>query len=206
MATVQLDRRGWEDGDLPDVCMLCGGHAPDRVHRIFVWQPAWVLSNEKKRTALVPMCSEHRNHWRTRTLFAWGVFVSAVVLGVMGVMAVKALSPDAPITVIYGIVVFALIAPIVVVIVIQWGTIRPMEIAERSLTLRNVSPEFVEAYEKSLDEEESRGKRKFQLSQVARQRWNESPASPEPGDRSRSIREDHIEADLPPRNDNIRPG
>ena len=75
-----------------------------------------------------------------------------------------------------------------------------------SLTLKNVSPEFVEAYENFLDEEDSRDKRKFQIDKAARQRWNESPTSREPGDRPRSIREDFPEDDLPNKNDNIRPG
>ena len=209
MATVQLDRRGWEDGDLPDVCMQCGGDTTYRVRQTFVWQPTWVIFTifvhvllfiiislvvRKKRNALVPMCNEHRNHWRKRTFRLWSSFASAIVVGGLGIAAVNTFGPDDPIAAICGVVVFTLFAWIVGVVVIQWGTIRPTEITDRSLGLKNVSPEFVDAYEHFLDEEESRHRQKVRLDDEARRLWNEPPK-----------RREYTEDD-PPQNDNIRPG
>ena len=191
MATVRLDQRGWEDGDLPDVCMLCGGHAPNRVKKTFVHQQPWVISLQARRVALVPMCREHRNHWWKRSLLAYGPFLSALVLDFMLVRAVDDMDPDSPIAIAsYAFGLFALMASLVVGIVIQWRTIRATEISERSLILVNVSPKFVEAYEKFLDEEVSR-QQMVRLGRDARQRWNDPPT-----------RRD----DCPDKNDNIRPG
>jgi hypothetical protein len=199
MAKVSLDRRGWEDGDLPDICMKCGGHAPDRVRKTFVRQT--VTGLQAKRVALVPMCREHRNHWRTRTLIAWVTFLPTLVISGLVIRAARDMDPDAPsTTAIHATICLALMAASIAVLVIWWRTIRPTEISESLLVLVNVSPKFVEAHESLLAEENSRRHQKIRLDPTARRRWNGPPASGKPG----SLRKDRPE-DVPPTNDDIRP-
>ena len=219
MAVVWLDEAGWGDGELPDVCLECGGPAPDRVRKTFVYQPAWaylfiflgllglaiaILVTRKQRHSLVPMCPEHENYWRNRNLWAFGTFLIAILVATLGVVAAnQARVGDVPILVL-GVILSCLIGWLVAVAVIHHGTIRATEFSTRSIKLTKVSPEFVDAYEEYLDEEKSRAEQKTRRDRAARQRWNESPTSPERGERRRPLREDRPEDEPRRGNDNIR--
>jgi hypothetical protein len=95
MASVWLKRRGWQDGDVPDVCMKCGRKAYDRVQKTFLWMPGWVyvlilagllifaivaLCVRERRTTSLPLCEEHKNHWYWRNLWAGLSFLLVVAL------------------------------------------------------------------------------------------------------------------------------
>ena len=148
MANVVLDEVDWRDGRLPDVCMQCGGHAPDRVKKTFVWQPFATFPSQTRRVALVPMCKAHRNHWLIRTLVSWGVVVPTFVIVGLITRAMSHLDDDSRwADAVYAALFFAMMGSLVLGLLIQWYTIRPTDISDRSLELTNVSPEFVEAYE-----------------------------------------------------------
>src|SRR5262249_37754982 len=73
MADVRLDREEAEDGDLPDVCMRCGGPVDAFIVKTFQWYPAAAAVSPLLRLALtkrmkvtIPLCRQHRG-W-----FQWG--------------------------------------------------------------------------------------------------------------------------------------
>jgi hypothetical protein len=100
MASIELSRYEAEEGDLPDVCMICGAPATVRKRYRFTWHPVWVyllvpfgylpyilvaaLLTENVRCYTL-FCPQHKNHWRWRTLSIWGGFLVllAVIAGIL---------------------------------------------------------------------------------------------------------------------------
>lgn len=217
MAEVWIDEAGWEDGDLPDVCLECGADAPDRVRKTFVYQPPWayvtillgllilvivLLVTRKQFRSRVPLCSEHKNHWTKRTLWVLGSFVVAVLVVILGVVLANLVVPRDPALLIVAVVVLSLIGWIIALVTFQFGTIRVTKISKREILLAKVSPAFVDAYEADRDrEDELRRRGKAGLDPAVRQHWNEQRRPRRSDDEDESIRRDRPDDDSPRRRD-----
>jgi hypothetical protein len=181
MAQLRLDRYDAEEGRLPSLCMRCGEPPALTKRKQFSWYPTWVyllilvhlliflivaLIMTKRLTVPVPLCEKHRRHflWPTLMGVAVLIFLIVVVIGgiVLGGALEDSLDRDARETfyVVWFVSGMALfLAGLIAACVVQIRTIRPTEITDRGITLTNVAPQFVEAfqagkYEDEEDEEE----------------------------------------------------
>jgi hypothetical protein len=178
MASIYLSRREAEEGDLPDVCMRCGAPATESKRRRFTSHPLWVyvllpfgylpyvivaaVLTEKIRCCTL-FCPRHKNHWRVRTLIIWGSFVAIPVLIFGGFILVAMLSgqlSEATQDKLFGLVCMgaALLAFcwLLSIPLIQETAIHPSNGTERGLTLKRVSPAFVDAVEEYRENRKSR--------------------------------------------------
>ena len=156
MATVRLGLYELEEYDLPRVCMCCG--APTRYAKTkkFQWFPPWAflllgvlgaLIFSKRATVDIPLCDRHKWHWGIRTAIALVGILILVGLGI-GVALVASENQDlAPYLVIPLLLVF--VGWLVLLIYLGVTTIRPTEITDKSITLKGVSEEFVDALEEA---------------------------------------------------------
>jgi hypothetical protein len=165
MATIRLVREEAEDGDLPPVCMCCGEPATVLRAKNFSWHPDWVylllllgllpcliaaLIVTKRMRIRAPLCEEHKNHWLWRNWFAYGGLTGIFFLGV-GVIALMLTwdDPQGQMSGLFGLLCFGLLglglAWLLAAFVVQNLGIRPIEITDRTITLRRVAPEFVDA-------------------------------------------------------------
>jgi hypothetical protein len=164
MASIVLSRYEAEEGDLPEICMLCGAPAIERKRRRFISHPFWVyvllpfgwlpyiivasILTVRVR-CYTHLCSRHRNHWVMRTLIIWGVFAGLVVL-ILGSFTVAALIGEKAMT---GIVAGTLCIGSLVLMflwlasipILQVTAIHPADVTKRRLTLKCISPEFADA-------------------------------------------------------------
>lgn len=167
MASIQLGRYEAEEGDLPDVCMCCGAPATERKRRRFVSHPLWVymllpfgylpyvivaalLTQDVRCYTL--FCPRHKNHWRFRTLIVWSAFAAIVVLIVGGVALAGALFAqlsEPTQNVLFGLLCIG--SPLLAfcwlisIPIMQLTEIHVTDVTERRLTLKRVSPAFVQA-------------------------------------------------------------
>jgi hypothetical protein len=174
MASIVLSRYEAEEGDLPEVCMLCGAPATERKRRRFTSHPFWVY-------VLLPfgwlpyiivaailtvrvhcythLCARHRNHWLMRTLIIWGVFAGLVAL-ILGSFFVVALTGQklgkSSFDALFGtlcigslVLMFLWLASIPI---LQVTAIHPADVTKRRLTLKRISPEFADAVWEHRDE------------------------------------------------------
>jgi hypothetical protein len=205
MAAVWLDRRAWQEGDVPNVCLRCGGPAPDRVRKVFYWTPYWVyllifinllvmlivaLALRKKRTTWVPLCEKHKGHWRRRQLFIWGSLAGIVAVVVLSGVLVSQLGDPDGAGVIVAMTVLGLLAWVICAIVAQSTAIRATEFSKREIHLAGVSEEFVDAYEADLEEEAPPIHNRADLDKAVRQRWSERQIDREGSSTKDGIRED----------------
>jgi hypothetical protein len=228
MATIWLKRRGWEDGEVPDVCAKCGEHAPDRVEKTFSWVPSWVyllilvhllvmlvvvFVVRQRRRALVPLCDAHKNHWRWRNLLTLWSFVALVLGALVSLGVVLALAdPDelSDTLAAWAVIVllFGFIAWVIAMAVVHSGAIRALEFSRRGIRLTNVSVKFRDAYEEVLDreEEERYGGNRIDLDRSVRERWNEQRRRPQPrsGDQQEQVRKEEEDELPPPKRDRYR--
>jgi hypothetical protein len=167
MASIQLSRYEAEEGDLPDVCMCCGEEATERKRRRFISHPLWVyvllpfgylpyvivaaLLTEEVRCYTL-FCPRHKNYWFVRSLFVWGLLVVVLALIVGGVILAALLSEQASGSTkdfLGGSVcigsVLLLFGWLVSIPLSQVTAIHPADPTEHRLTLKCVSPAFVEA-------------------------------------------------------------
>jgi hypothetical protein len=178
MAVVELDRQDYKDG-LPDVCMRCGADAPARKWKTFSWHPGWVyllilihllifiiaaLILTKRCKVAVPLCEQHRNHWFWRQLITLGGLFGLIGLIIVAAVNSDAFGQDAGLMIFLGSVA-GFVAWLIVAVVLQVGSIRVTTIRDRSLTLTNVSREFVRAYHDEID------RREEAMDRLARERW-----------------------------------
>jgi hypothetical protein len=167
MASIELSRYEAEEGDLPDVCMCCGAPATDRKRRRFTSHPVWVylllpfgllpyvivaaVLTESAR-CYVLFCPQYKNHWLRRTLLVWGSFValiavlfgSLVFVGLMQGQLDKSTSDVLSGSLCVGslfLVLFWLIS----IPIVQMTAIQPTNVTQHRLTLRGISPAFVDA-------------------------------------------------------------
>jgi hypothetical protein len=190
MASIQLTRYEAEEGDLPYVCMRCADPATVRKRRLFVSHPLWVylllplgylpyvivaaVLTQRVR-CYTHFCPRHKKHWLVRGLIIWGAFLALLALLVITIAVIslmgKPLSESAD-RALVGLLCIAWPALafcwLVSIPLIQLTAIHPAEVTERRLTLKRVSPAFVEAVrnhrdartaEEEVEEEEGRGNR-----------------------------------------------
>ncbi len=156
MATVRLGRYELEEYDLPKVCMRCGARASHYKSKRFQWSPPWAffvlgvlgaLIFMKNLTVPVPLCERHKWHWGSRMAFALLGILVIVAWAVAGAVVAGEDERLAPF--IFIPLVVLLLGYLITLIALSLTTIRPVEITDKSITLRGVSEEFIEA----LDEE-----------------------------------------------------
>jgi hypothetical protein len=167
MASIQLRRYEAEEGDLPDVCMRCGAPATERRRRRFTTHPLWVyvllpfglvpyvivaaaLTEHVRCYTL--FCPRHKNHWLVRTLIVWGAFVALLALIVGSFVAVALMERQLSGSMMGDLIGYLCIGSVVLLFcwlvsipIMQLTAIHPANVTERRLTLKRVSPAFVDA-------------------------------------------------------------
>ena len=162
MAELQMRESETGEEHMPDVCMACGGPAETHIRRRFSWYPSWVVLTvfiaaplavilmvalTKRMTVHVPVCRRHRGYWWKRNLV---MFLPLVVLGVIGLAAIALANNQPGQDRIAGsacVGSFALwFVWLLAAAVYQTTMIRPKEITDYSITLKNVHADFVDAY------------------------------------------------------------
>jgi hypothetical protein len=167
MASIQLNWYEADDGDLPDACMCCGEPATIRKRRRFVSHPAWVY-------LLLPMgllpyviaaailtehircytlfCPRHKNYWLVRNLKVWGAFLVILPLIIGGFVLVGSLNgqfSQATQDILVGsmciVTVLLLLGWLITIPISQEMAIHPANATDYHVTLKRVSPAFVEA-------------------------------------------------------------
>jgi hypothetical protein len=147
MADVQLALSDLEEDVLPKLCMKCG--APAVVHPMiaFTW---WA----RRRRAPIPLCERHRHHWTSRILIAWGgaglflllFFWGLMVLLLDDIKSGKNVQDFADGLAILGAAGLVGLALVITTAVLSRTRIDVVEITDYALVLKNVSPEFKQAY------------------------------------------------------------
>src|SRR5438132_1373654 len=108
MAKVVLDWDEINDEVLPFVCMKCGRPAKLWKTKRFDWQSSgrgganllgFLLfgalyagvgaTGHKSYTIKVPLCRAHKNHWRWRALFIWGVGIAVLAAFFIGLAGME---------------------------------------------------------------------------------------------------------------------
>jgi hypothetical protein len=177
MADVRLDFYDLDAEALPDVCMKCGAPAVARPMKTFSWMPVWArmmppiiaMFFVKRRRVPMPMCEQHKNYWTVRYLIGFGglgLFLLLLIGGIFllavdehgagGVLGLLCLAAS-------GLVFLALL---VALIVLSVGQIGVFEITDDSIVLKNIHPDFKQAYR-----EMTRGDFAPDVEDVARRRW-----------------------------------
>ncbi len=181
MAEIRLGRNEVERGRLPKVCMVCGGRASVKRKRSFSKSPSWALlaggvilaSLLAKRMKInAPLCHAHRNHWLNRTLIITLTFVASFLVTVISLIVLAAKSPqrgqgDTALAGGFAIGVLLLLGWIILAVVLQLTAIRATDVTDKSLTLKNVSPSFIEELK---DFREQRRNPTVKTSRVAKRR------------------------------------
>jgi hypothetical protein len=167
MAWIHLSRYEAEEGDLPDVCMRCGAPATVRKRRRFTSHPLWVylliplgllpyvivaIILTEEVPCYTQFCPRHRHHWLFRGLLVWVGFVvilaiiigSSVLLASMSDQLNRSTEESLAGLLCVGSVILMLCWFISIPIT-QLTAIHPTDATDRGLTLKNVSPAFVEA-------------------------------------------------------------
>jgi hypothetical protein len=163
MASVQLFLEECSAGGLPHLCARCGAKATSFHCHSFSRAPVWVYLlvplgffpyliaawiTARRRTATIPLCSKHRDHWVNRGLLI------ATVVGPTTFLIILLLGDIFPLDVLVAILlaVVLFVGLIVLVLLIKVTTIQPSEITDDSMTLENVGQAFVDAVENRRDE------------------------------------------------------
>jgi len=139
MAEVRLGRQQAETGDLPEVCMRCG--QPTQL-----WTPrkfsATSAMQSRKMLVLVPLCERHQNQWRNRIRINW-----LILFGLLLIAALLIFVPadwQAPLWITLGI---GLPSWLIFNIVYEQLLMRAAEITDHTITLKKVSPAFIEVFD-----------------------------------------------------------
>lgn len=204
MATLTLFGRDGEVTDeLPQVCVCCGQKATSIWQKKFSWHPPWVyvlilvhvliflivaLVMRKSMTAWLPVCQRHRSPWLWRHLLTAFTLIyligGPIALLILGDALQQQLGrQDNTIVFLWLGWLAGFIAVIVLLLVVNYSTIRPTEITERRLVLAGVSQLFVEGLEGSLEPEPYSNRRP-----PRKESQEEIDDYPEPDDRIRSNR------------------
>jgi hypothetical protein len=167
MATVRLGRYELEEYDLPRVCMSCGARASHYKSKKFTWYPPWAwialgwigaMMFMKTVTMDVPLCEKHRWHWVWPPLVTIVGLLGIFVLLFAGVGLAEAVKIDPPVVFIPVGILF--LAWLIVAIYLSSNTIRASEITDKSITLRGVSKDFIEALNDVRRGDNDRGRRR----------------------------------------------
>jgi hypothetical protein len=185
--------------DLPRVCMKCGADATTSKEKKFSWYPPWIilliflgvwpflivaLIMTKWKRVELQFCDQHKNHYLIRTLIGIAGVLGLVGIGFLTVMVMANSQPgnqgnDVGPFLCLGWFVLLLIFAVTMSVVNMATTIRPTEITDRDITLKNVSPEFVRA----MEEEEAALER--DVDRDVRDRWREDRGRPRRADDDR---------------------
>lgn len=167
MASIQLSRYEAEEGELPDVCMCCGAPATERKRRRFISHPLWVyllvpfgylpyvivaaVLTENVRCYTL-FCARHKNHWLFRTLVIWGTFVALLAFLAGSFVLMESLTGSMSKSMqdtLFGSLCIAtpvlFLCWLITIPIAQLTAIHPANATEHRLTLKRVSPAFVEA-------------------------------------------------------------
>jgi hypothetical protein len=156
-------------------------------------------------TVDVPVCEKHRGYWWKRLLL---MFLPLAVLGVIGIMLLVLLGQmtdkDAPGIACGGTVVLGVVW-LVVAAIVQTMMIRPVEITDHSIDLKNVSGDFVAAFEGS----RRRGRRRRDIDDEDDEyepppRHRREPVDDDRRDAFRAERDDEPPPRRPQRRDTFR--
>jgi hypothetical protein len=146
------------------ICMRCGAPATVTKRKRMTYRPGWVLILilfgllpflivslilEKRCRLVAPFCEQHRGHWSVRSLWLWGIFMTAFAIGVAGIAMVAALPAGRS-----GGDIFGVTCPLSLVILLGWlitaavlheTSIHATEITDYGMTLACVSERFLNA-------------------------------------------------------------
>jgi regulator of extracellular matrix RemA (YlzA/DUF370 family) len=152
MAEIRLSLRE-ANGDLPEVCLVCGRESIVVKKKTFAWQPPWVwvtlllgllpfvvisLIVTKRATLQAPLCKDHRYHWDLRLL---GIFLGFLVVAGAVVLAVSFNQYPW----LWFIVAAVLLSWVVAAIISNATMVRPVLVTDRDIILKAVAPNFVDA-------------------------------------------------------------
>ncbi len=204
MAKVKMDFDDLNEYELPDICLQCGAPAEERKNKLYSWYhpainllifgglPGWVvlaiLSQvlAKRRKVRRPLCAKHINQFPWRTATVWGGFALVVVIAVTAFLVAISNDRIGRSNELAGLICVGVIAVflvwVLVVVVIQSATIRPIVITDNSITLTNVSKKFALAYEVEIEQaprsrrdDEVRGRRR-DSGRVQRSKFKRPPS------------------------------
>jgi hypothetical protein len=155
MASVRLGRYEVEDFDLPKVCMRCGARATTYKRNRFKWHPPWaflvlgaigVMIFTKTLTVPVPLCSKHKWHWSGRAaVVGFTLPLIPICFLAWAIVASQFNASGAVVFIPTGLTLLAWV--IMAFVLLSLTGIRPTEITDRSITLRGLSDEFIQALE-----------------------------------------------------------
>jgi hypothetical protein len=168
MAHVRLSRYEAEEGDLPPLCVCCGRSATHLEEKTLSWRPGWVVAliltgplwflaalafTQRMQTRL-PLCDTHRVHWMWRSWFIYGGLPVLFILAIGSVALLgdvdrqyRSVAGTWAGLACFGSCVLG-VAWLFTAVLIQQLAIHASEITNRSITLTNLSPRFVEAVER----------------------------------------------------------
>jgi hypothetical protein len=147
MADIELALSDLEEDALPRLCMKCG--APAVAHPMI--ECSWW---NRRRRAPIPLCQRHRRHWTSRILIAWGgagLFLLLFLAGLMVLLLddiksgnnVQDFADGLAILGAAGLVGLALL---ITTALLSRTRIDVVEITDNTIVLKNVSPEYKQAY------------------------------------------------------------
>jgi hypothetical protein len=159
MANVILDFYDLDADALPETCMKCAEPPVTRKNVNFSWTPMWArfmpwwlqMAFVRRRRVNVPLCERHKNLWVNQYVVGLGGLALVVLLFVAGgAMAANSDKGDAAEVLGAALLIaggVAFLVWLVALIVLSLQAITVVNIDDYTIKLRNVSKEFVAAYE-----------------------------------------------------------
>jgi hypothetical protein len=171
--------------------MKCGADATCERRKTFSWHPGWVnfliligilpwavvaMILTKRMTIYAPLCDDHRYHWTWRSCFIWFGFALLVLLGIFAIFFLSTQEKQGGGGIqIGGLVCFGTIIAGAVWLfsaaIIHHVGIRAAEITDMSISLTNVSRDFVEA----LRDERGQRREEDEYERPHRRDWDDDP-------------------------------
>jgi hypothetical protein len=175
MPSIRLFRDEVGEGALPRVCMRCGKDATCTIRKTFSWHAQWIdiliflgvllctplflvgvvcaLAMTLRMRVWVPLCDEHKNYWKWRSIYIAGGTVCFLILGGALLAFIVSRPAGQETSDLIGLVcvlpgAIALVW-LISAAIIQSMMIRPSEITTDSIRLGRVAEEFVAAVEHS---------------------------------------------------------
>lgn len=168
---VELETHEAHGGCLPEVCIVCGAEASLWRSRTFAWRPWWMsftpvfvaVAMTKRMRVEAPFCDDHHQHFQWRMIAEYaGIGLAIAFAFCMVLLGIDLVPDDARVVVgAFAFVIGAafLVALIANAILSQKG-IRPKVITDHGITLKNVSPDFIDALDEYRAQEATTGKRR----------------------------------------------
>ena len=201
LINVRLGQREVEEGELPEVCMRCGAPAAVSLPRKFSWHPEWIgtlmafgilcfgllpvavvalilsFVMTKRMKVPVPLCQTHRRHWAWRNVVGIVGLVLLPAIGIIGIIVLgQTKMPKDTADMLGGLlcggILFGVLLWLVSLAILEGRALKAVEITDRGITLRGVSPLFLQALW------EQRQARKVEL--IEEEEEEPSPARPRP--------------------------